>query len=316
MVAQRALSCFTCDMKILCCGFFPAWQRTLELKDFRLGGVNRARRVVDSVGGKAANTARVLYRLGIEHLYLGFGGGETGQVIARMLSQEGIRHKLVPTLTPSRICQTILADDAGDFTELIEDALPPTDAEWQDFMRLFGSLVPDDDRIVLSGTLPRGVSSDIYAQLIELGGSQRILLDTSGDALRKAISKSPSIVKINESELCKSVAGDSLDERVYGLLAQGVEAVGVTRGGQYSMFGWSGKLWRIKVPEVDVVSTLGCGDSVNAGMVRSLAAGESPLNAFVYGLACGSSNAETALPGEIVPERVRELVSQIVIEQV
>jgi fructose-1-phosphate kinase PfkB-like protein len=48
------------DMKILCCGIFPALQKMLKLKPLKLGAVNRVRSVSRSVGGKATNAARVL----------------------------------------------------------------------------------------------------------------------------------------------------------------------------------------------------------------------------------------------------------------
>jgi 1-phosphofructokinase len=75
-------------MKILCCGFFPALQRTLSLSKLEVGAVNRARSVTRTVGGKASNSARVLEMLGAEPVLLGFSGGFTGMAVCDLLDKE------------------------------------------------------------------------------------------------------------------------------------------------------------------------------------------------------------------------------------
>nr|MBC8205536.1 1-phosphofructokinase [Kiritimatiellota bacterium] len=102
-------------MKILCCGIFPALQRTLELKTLKTGAVNRVRSVTQSVGGKATNAARVLKTLGADPLLFGFTGGDTGSTIKKLLDNEGIGHVFVETSVPTRTAQTLLTDDAPDF---------------------------------------------------------------------------------------------------------------------------------------------------------------------------------------------------------
>ena len=118
-------------MKILCCGIFPALQRTLELKTLKTGAVNRVQTVTRSVGGKATNAARVLKTLGADPLLFGFAGGENGETIKHLLDQEGIEHAFVETEAETRVCQTLLADNANDFTELIEDSEPLLSNVWK-----------------------------------------------------------------------------------------------------------------------------------------------------------------------------------------
>ena len=72
-------------MKILCCGFFPALQRTIEYKTFRPSKVNRARKVSVAASGKATNTARVLSQLGANPLMLSFAGGGNGDIVRELL---------------------------------------------------------------------------------------------------------------------------------------------------------------------------------------------------------------------------------------
>jgi tagatose 6-phosphate kinase len=113
-------------MKILCCGFFPALQRTIEYKGFRPYEVNRARKVTVAASGKATNAARVLQVLGAEPLMLSFAGGANGKSLCGLLEQEHLPCRWVATEAETRICQTLLSDDHDGCTELVEENPPPS----------------------------------------------------------------------------------------------------------------------------------------------------------------------------------------------
>ncbi len=321
-------------MKILCCGIFPALQRTLELKTLKTGAVNRARSVTRSVGGKATNAARVLAALGAEPLLFGFAGGNTGTAIKHLLSEEDIPHRFVETEIETRTCQTVLADDADDFTELIEDPPPLPAHDWKSLAKAFAEIEGDFDRIIFSGTLPAHAPDDIYAELIAATDPTKVILDTAGTPLLTALEQRPTLVKINAGELAKTVGspggdtrptknyhgaapklrGGDIVELAQELIAQGAGAVGITQGPDSASLITPNETVQFKIPKVDVKSTLGCGDSVNAGFAFSLGKGNSFTEAFVFGLACGASNAMNRLPGVVHLEQIEKLVQQINIQ--
>ena len=287
-------------MNILCCGFFPALQRTLEFADLRVGQVNRARGVLRSVGGKAANSARVLKTLGAEPLLLGFAGGYTGRAVRDLLDDEGITHRFIDTNVETRICQTILADGADDFTELIEDSLPLPECDWQKMLETFGELESGFERIIFSGTLRSDAPSDIYAKLIVATDPAKVILDTVGAPLLAALEYRPALVKINAEELRVTLGRDGeTEDLAQELIRRGAVAVGITDGGETAMLVTLNETYKFSIPKVEVVSTLGCGDSVNAGIAFALAEGRSLKNSFSFGLNCGSANAQTSMPGVI-----------------
>ncbi len=84
-------------MKILCCGFFPALQRTIEYASFRPCEVNRARKVSVAASGKVTNTARVLNILGANPLMLSFAGGGNGDTVRELLESEQLSCRWVET---------------------------------------------------------------------------------------------------------------------------------------------------------------------------------------------------------------------------
>ena len=299
-------------MKILCCGFFPALQRTLNFAKVELGSVNRARSVMRSVGGKATNSVRVLKTLGAEPLLLGFAGGYTGLAIRDMLDEEAIAHRFIDTEGETRTCQTVLMDNAVDFTELIEDALPLPACDWKSIIKTFIEVESDFDQIIFSGTLLSHAPVEIYAEMIAATDSAKVIIDTVGAPLSAALEQQPALIKINATELRSTVGVDGeIEDLARELIARGAGAVGVTEGADNAMLVTPSETIRFKVPTVEVVSTLGCGDSVNAGTAFLLTQGSSLPEAFMFGLACGSANAQTSMPGMINVSDVTSLVSQI-----
>ena len=307
-------------MKILCCGVFPALQRTLELKTLKTGSINRVRSTSCSVGGKATNAARVLKILGADPLLFGFAGGETGKTIQHLLDKEGIEHALVETNIPTRTAQTLLADDAHDFTEIIEDTAPLSSKDWKTLIKTFQGLEKESNTIIVSGTLPPHVPQEIYSELLRGTENKTVIIDTPGKPLLAALEHQPTLVKINSEELLKrTIQIDdrqsglylSMEEAAQELIAQGAGAVGITQGADSALLVTPNKTVHFSIPTVKVKSTLGCGDSVNAGIAFALQKGSPLKEAFVFGLACGSANAQTALPGVIDPEQISKLAREI-----
>ena len=288
-------------------------QRTLELKALKPGAINRVRSVTLSVGGKATNTARVLNTLGVVPLLFGFAGGDTGATIKRLLDDEGIEHDFVETETETRVCQTLLADNIADFTELIEDGVELPAKNWEMLLKKFQAL--EKSSVIISGTLPAHAPQEIYAKLMQSAKGKSVILDTSGKPLIAALEQRPALVKINAAELLKTMNSDSIEDAAQEMLANGAGAVGVTQGAKSALFVTRDETVQFSIPNVNVISTLGSGDSVNAGIAFALQKGSSLKEAFVFGLACGVSNAMNRLPGMVNLDQIASIVPQIKVEK-
>lgn len=298
-------------MKILCCGIFPALQRTLELKTLKCGSVNRAHTVHLSTGGKAVNAARVLTALGGNPLVFGFAGGETGKTIRTLLDNEQIRHEFTETRIPTRTAQTLLAENTPDFTEIIEDCPPLPANDWKQLVQEFRNLLKKNDAAIISGTLPAHAPPEIYREMLIHRGKKQILIDSPGKPLLEALETRPTLVKINAEEIRKTTGIQDPEEGSHELISVGAEAVGVTDGANPALLITPAGTVRFQIPVVPIKSSLGCGDSVNAGTIFALQHGHSLKEAFVFGLACGTANAMTDLPGKIDISKITELVPQI-----
>lgn len=302
-------------MKTLCCGFFPALQRTIEYASFRPYEVNRARKASVAASGKATNTARVLKILGDSPLMLSFAGGANGQIVRDLLETEQLPCRWVETKAETRICQTLLSDDHDGCTELVENTAPLSAAEWKAFVKTFAGLQSGFDRIVFSGNLPPHAPQDIYAELLSLTDGRKVLIDSYGPPLLAALEHRPAVVKINTEELRNTFKSTApIDELADELMSLGAGAVGITQGKSQSFLFEPGSAYTFAVPQIKALNPIGSGDSVSAGTAFALAKGHSLVEAFVFGLACGTSNAMNIEPGCVKLEQIAELVPKITVQ--
>lgn len=299
-------------MKILCCGFFPALQRTIEYASFRPQEVNRARKVLVAASGKATNTARVLTVLGAEPQLLSFSGGGNGETVRELLETEQLPCRWIETKAETRICQTLLSDNPDSCTELVENSPPLSASEWKAYVRTFAQLQGDFDRIVFSGNLPPHAPQDIYAELLSLTDGSKVLIDSYGAPLLATLEHRPALVKINSEELRSTFKSTApIRDLAEELISLGAGAVGVTQGKAPAMLFQPGASHTFTVPQIKAVNPIGSGDSVSAGTAFALTSGSSLPEAFVFGLACGTSNAMNIEPGVVKPEQIAQLTQQI-----
>jgi 1-phosphofructokinase family hexose kinase len=298
---------------VICCGLSPCIQRILEFRQLEKGGVNRAARVTVSLGGKGANTARMVKQLGGVPLLVGFSGGAQGQLFERMLRDEGVDFRHVEVAGETRICQTLVEEDYPETTELVEEMPPITIDEWNRMRELFTACDLSGAVVTVSGRLPAGAPVDAYAQLCrmvrERGG--RVVLDTVGEPLKSALKEEPVVVKMNDEELYQTTGADEVTAGCRALLNGGARAVLITRGSRSAFFADGRQLFEILPPEIKAVNPVGSGDAVTAGMAAAMNRGADLTEAVIDGMACGAANALNVLSGYLVPDDVKRLKPEV-----
>ncbi|HWI02132.1 MAG TPA: PfkB family carbohydrate kinase, partial [Propionibacteriaceae bacterium] len=183
---------------------------TYHVDELRPQHSHRVRAVHQRAGGKGVNVASVLALMGHEVVTTGFAGGATGTRIRADLDVRGLRHRLVESDGESRRTINVVSAADGEATIFNEPGPQVPAARWQDLLddlcRLLDSTA--DPVVVLSGSLPRGVPTDAYAEMITLcrGRGAGAIVDTSGAPLLSAISAGPDLVKPNTAEVFEAVA--------------------------------------------------------------------------------------------------------------
>lgn len=268
------------------------------VENYQLGKIHRPSAAYAFAGGKGINVARVLHNMGNDVLGLGFAGGNIGCLGIELLKKENIPIDFVEIDQESRLCITVVDSSNKVQTEINELGPTISTLAIEEFYNKLNKYLPDAEFMVLSGRCPPSIQADFYSKIIKLCKKEnvRVLLDTSGDALKDAVKEAPYIIKPNVNELSE-LAGkklNSIDEIVLAardLLNYGIMIVVVTMGKLGALVVDSSNVYIAKAPEITLASALGSGDSFAAAFVDSILKDQKLSDALVTGIAAGTANA-------------------------
>ncbi|GAA0432389.1 1-phosphofructokinase [Lentibacillus halophilus] len=279
---------------IYTCTMTPSIDYTTYVQTFQTGDLNRTEQVAYYPGGKGINVSRVLKRLGTNTAALGFVGGFTGDYIETFLQNEGIFTEFVRTGTTTRINVKIKADEETEING--PGPVLGENLQAQLFSRL--QALQQGDTVVLAGRIPDSIRDTFLEKVGELCRTRHVhlVVDTSGPRLKKLAKQQPFLMKPNQEEL-----GELFDTTIHNwhdahscsqqLVEQGVSNVIVSMGGTGALFVNSDIALAASAPDGHVENTVGAGDSVVAGFLASYEKGLNMVEAFQFGVACGSATA-------------------------
>ena len=275
-----------------------AIDKTYTVEGFGLDRVHRPTEARTVPGGKGINVVRVLKELGRAGVATGFVGGRTGDAILEGLDKERIPHDFVRVAGESRLCIAVVDPASGTQTEVNENGPDISPDEVGAMLRNVTALVPGKDFVVLCGSVPPGVPTSFYGDIIRIAekAGVRTVLDTSGECLGEAIQSAPFMVKPNIAELSQ-LAGrelltlEEISRAAKSLKQYGVTITAVTMGRSGAMVTDGVQAWQATPPEIEFASAVGSGDSFVAAFLDSLLRGESVSTALVAGTAAGAANA-------------------------
>jgi 1-phosphofructokinase family hexose kinase len=300
----------------------PALDRELVVPAIDFDTVLRAEDCRVDWGGKGFNVSRMLHALGCRSTALGFAGGKAGEMLRDGLEALGIRTNFVWVDGETRTNVSIVAADTRQYIKVNEPGPSITTAQFDQMLSKVRGLAQPGEWWVLSGSLPPGVPSDGYAQLIELLHRARAhaVLDCDGEALRHGCAARPFLIKPNEVEAGK-LTGRNVDspqaalEAARSIVATGPEQVVISMGKAGALLVNRTGAWQVHSPTIQARNPIGAGDSLVGGLVWGLAQGFSALEALCWGAACGAATA--SLDGTTVGSRhkVEALRSEVQIDQ-
>ena len=270
--------------------------------------VMRVNRCTNTAGGKGLNVAKVVHLCGEEVQATGFVGGFNGAYVEDMLKKQNIPSRFVHVQGESRSCINVLDEDGGS-TEFLEPGEPIRPEEVQEFLDQFDDIIADSSVVTISGSVPKGVDVTMYAKLIEKIKAQgkKVVLDTSGALLKESIKACPTMVKPKTDEIedllgIKVNNHKDLVEGAKKLHEMGIPVVVVSLGGDGALVVSDEGVFRGQPPKIEVVNTVGCGDSMTAAFAVAFARGLSVQEALRYAIAVSAANAMTMETGSFREE--------------
>lgn len=293
--------------------FNPAIDYVVQADDITVGSVNRTRSEKIYFGGKGINVSMVLAELGVKSKALGFVAGFTGEAIEKGVLKSGIEADFVRLEKGfSRInvkikseCETELN---GQGPIIGNNALNELFTKLDD--------ISDGDTIVLAGSIPKSMPSDIYERILERlqGKKIKAVVDATKDLLLNVLKYKPYLIKPNNHELgemfgvtLKTI--DEIAEYAKRLKNMGAQNVLISMAGDGALLiDENGRTHICGVCRGAVKNSVGAGDSMVAGFIAGSADGDYEY-ALKLGTAAGGATAFS--DGLAKKELIYELLEQL-----
>ena len=252
----------------------PALDYTIDIKKLILNKINTSENEYILPGGKGINVSIILKRLEIESIALGFISGFTGKEIKRLVENENVKTDFINIEKEnSRINVKILEEN----NETAINTTGPL-VHNQDIENLYKKLdiLTKNDILVLSGSIPKGISEDIYEAICARVQEKKvkIVVDATKDLLLKTLKYKPFLIKPNHHELgeifnLKITNKEQALEYAQKLRQKGAKNVLVSMGRNGSvLLDENGKTYKKDIiKKKNAINTVGAGDSMVAGFL-------------------------------------------------
>ncbi|MBR5345682.1 MAG: 1-phosphofructokinase [Clostridia bacterium] len=275
----------------------PSFDKTVVVDAMSVGAVHRVRSMRTDPGGKGANVANVLTKLGAQARCLGLAGEASAARYESMLSEAGVLHGFLHVPGEIRTNLKIISLDGRECTEINEPGPCVDGKRLTDFLKLVRDNCGNDDFLVLTGSLPPCCADDTYARLVRVLPVPCVV-DASGATLRTSLAAKPFLVKPNRAELCSAVGRKleglaDVEAAARELIHAGAENVLVSLGAEGAMLVTKDKAWHAPGIRVKVSSTVGAGDAMTAGFVAGYVETGDYVEAFRRGIAAGTASVMT-----------------------
>ncbi len=252
-------------------------------------------------GGGGINVSKGIQRLGGQSTAVFPVGGNSGKRLLELLEKDAIPTAPVEVAGETRENFSVFETSTGHQYRFTLPGEPLSLADADACLDAVKRLQPNI--VVASGSLPPGLPDDYYARVavqVRHAGA-RLVLDTSGEALKAALEAGVYMLKPNIGELSRLVGVERLemnqvDDAAMSLIYAGkCEIIVVSLGPHGALLATADGFVHVAAPIVDKRTTVGAGDSMVAGMVWALDQGKVPLEMVQIGVACGT--AATMNPG-------------------
>ena len=296
----------------------PAVDREMTVPKLEFDSVLRASDWRVDPGGKGFNVSRMLMSLGADSTALGFAAGRSGEYLRDNLEGLGINTDFVWVEGETRTNVSIVSSNDGHYIKANEPGPTITIADREKLMAQIRDKARNGDWWVLAGSLPPGVPTTIYAEIIAIvqSAGAKTILDTSGEGLKFGCDGRPFLIKPNDYEAGK-LTGLPIDTRpeiiiaAQAILNTGVENVVISLGKAGALLVNVSGAWFAASPAIQEANPIGAGDSMVGGLVWALNNGMKTAEALRWGIACGAATASCKGTTVGSREQVQSLVQQI-----
>lgn len=274
----------------------PAIDYYIDMNKFAEGELNKVNNAYTLPGGKGINVSKVLKNFGVESGALGFYGGFTGNYIKNHLKDYGIKYGFIELEEDTRINIKLKTDSSE--SEISGKSPNISDKNIEE---LFKSIerIKENDILVLSGSIPNSVRNSIYKEIIDLVKNKKdikVILDSRDEAFKEAIKSGVFLSKPNKNELKEYFNKEinNFEDIIFyskKLIEEGSQNLIVSMGKEGSALITKDSVYKGNAPDGKLISSVGAGDSMVAGIVYGISKGLNIEDSYKYAIASGSATA-------------------------
>ncbi|HEY3544218.1 MAG TPA: 1-phosphofructokinase family hexose kinase [Gaiellaceae bacterium] len=302
-----------------------AIDRTLTVPNFQPGHRHRASSSLTSAGGKGVNVARALKRLDAPVVSTGLAGGRTGDRIIEALAAEALLNDFVRIGDESRTSTAVVDPTNGTLTEIYEWGPAVRPDELDTLMDKLHYLSRVATYVVFSGSLPRDVPADFYAEAIRDLNRRGVqcVLDTEGEPLRRGVDAEPFLVSPNQREAESLVGQEFQDDEDFRMALDAIVELGARNvlitqeAACFASFREDRvtRRYRAATDRIEPVAAVGAGDVLLAGFLAARFNGRSVDDALRQGVGCAAASVLELGPGRFDPREASRLASAVALEE-
>jgi 1-phosphofructokinase/tagatose 6-phosphate kinase len=302
-----------------------AIDRTLTVPNFQAAHRHRASGSLTSAGGKGINVARALKRLDTPVVATGLAGGRTGDRIIEELAGEALLNDFVRIGDESRTSTAVVDPTAGSLSLIYEWGPAVRGEELEMLLDKLRYLSQVASFVVFSGTLPRDVEDDFYAEAIRELNRRGVqcVLDTEGEPLRRAVDAEPFLVSPNQSEAESLVGPEFQDDEDFrgaldAIVELGARNVLITQETAcFALFreDRTTKRYRAGIDRIEPIAAVGAGDVLLAGFLAARFNGRPVDEALRQGVGGAAASVLELGPGRFDPREASRLASVVEVEE-
>jgi 1-phosphofructokinase family hexose kinase len=275
-----------------------------------------------SAGGRGINASRVIHSFGGKTLAIATSGGATGHNFEHLLATSNFPVQVVKISHEMRTNLTI-SDKQGLTVKLNEFGPKIEPEELQAITKAVETNLTSASWLMICGSLPPGVPSQFYSDLIQLAHKRKVktLLDTDGDALLHGLEAEPTMVTPNQQEAERLlnkvlITRTHFFEAVDRMHGMGAESVILSLGSRGVVAKNADGMMEVIPPRIDAVCPIGAGDAMAAAFVWAISNKNDFRDALRWAVAAGTASAK--LPGLAFAslEQTKEIYKRVEIRAV
>ena len=283
------------NLKITTLTINPSLDKSTHFKGLVAEQKIRCEKPRYDAGGGGINVSKAIAKLGGKSSCIFTSGGSSGEMLEDLIVNEQLESIVIKTKNWTREnfiafentskAQYRFGFPGNEFLEEEKNKILQTIKELK------------TDYLVISGSLNEGLSTDFYRKIAEIAkkSGAKLIVDTSGEALKKALEVGVYMIKPNVGELAKLIGVEHLEledveNAAKKLIEKGsAEIVVVSLGADGAILISKEETHLVKAPKVEKKSTVGAGDSMVGGMVWALSQNKSLKEVIQMGVCCGTA---------------------------